>query len=70
MWVGVYSRAMSNTTREEKHMTITETQKPVGKNAEGKVRVYEIDGPSLETVTSFWQWLKDQRTIEDYKISA
>lgn len=51
-------------------MTITETQKPVGKNAEGKVRVYEIDGPSLETVTSFWQWLKDQGTIEDYKISA
>ena len=51
-------------------MIITETQKPVGKNTQGKVRVYEIDGPSLETVTSFWQWLKDQGTIEDYKISA
>ena len=51
-------------------MTITETQNPKGNNKEGKVRVYNIAGPSQETVTDFWQWLKSQGVIKDFEISA
>jgi hypothetical protein len=51
-------------------MTIIETQNPTDKNKDGKVRLYEINGPSVETVASFWDWLKSNGTIQDYEVRA
>lgn len=51
-------------------MTIIETQNPIGNEKEGKVRVYEINGPQDETITSFWDYLKANRIIQDYRVQA
>lgn len=50
-------------------MTIIETQNPVGKNKEGVVRTYDINGPTRETVESFWQYLVDNKVIASFEIA-
>lgn len=36
--------------------------------AEGKTREYNIEGPERDTVVSFWDYLKAQGVIEDYRV--
>ena len=50
-------------------MTIIETQNPIGKNTEGTTREYHIEGPSPETVISFWRWLVDRGVIQSFVYS-
>ena len=42
--------------------TVTEVQ---DKNT---TRTYNLSGPQLETIIGFWSYLKDSKTIEDYKV--
>jgi hypothetical protein len=51
-------------------MTIIETQKAESKGAQGKVRIYNIEGPQEETIIGFWQWLKNQGVIEGFEARA
>jgi hypothetical protein len=32
-------------------------------------RVYNIEGPQIATIVSFWEWLKQERIIENYSIT-
>lgn len=65
--VVVYSEPIGQ--QKGKTMTIIETQKAASKGAQGKVRIYNIEGPREETIIGFWQWLKDQGVIERFEIS-
>ena len=65
--VRVYSDVIGQ--QKGKTMTIIETQKAGSKGAQGKVRIYNIEGPKEETIIGFWQWLKDQGVIERFEVS-